>query len=246
MTVVVMLTLGTAAHAVDGIEVGGGGGTAHTLGESGGTVAMGVFRPWTYAVSERTDLITTGIIGTILAPRLDVKHAVVRQESLSVALEGGVTVPWPALRLARGWLYTEREGTPFALIAKAGARVTADASHVRVTGSVFLRGGFATGELTPRDFYFVDWALAPAAEGPLLVTVGAQGDWLPTSRVQLSLGATAQFGGEGVFELQCRAFALWGFSEHAAVGAGYAGQLDARPDGYRFYAVPTGDVQVRF
>lgn len=244
--IALILALSASAHAVDGIEVGGGGGTAHTLGESSGTVALGVFRPWTLAVNERTDLITTGIIGTLLAPRLDVKHALVREEDLAVAIEGGVAVPSPALRLARGWLYTESEGTPFALIARAGARVTGDVEHFRLTGSAFLRGGFATSELTPRDLYFVDWALAPAAEGPVLVTVGAQGDWLPTSRIQLSLGATVQLGGEGVVELQNRAFALWGLSEHAALGAGYFSHLDARPDGYRFYAIPTGDLQLRF
>ncbi|MBX2799145.1 MAG: hypothetical protein KTR31_15840 [Myxococcales bacterium] len=242
----IALFLSTSALAVDGIEVGGGGGTAHTLGESGGTVALGIFRPWTLALNERTDLVTTGIVGTILAPRLDVKHALVREETLSVAVEGGVAVPSPALRLARGWLYTETEGTPFALIARAGVRVTGDAEHFRLTGSVFLRGGFATGELTPRDLFFLDWALAPAAEGPVLATVGVRGDWLVTSRTQLSLEATVQLGGEGVVELQNRAFALWGFSEHAALGAGYFSHLDARPDGYRFYAIPTGDVQLRF
>lgn len=242
-----MIALWTSlAFAVDGIEVGGGGSTAHTLGESGGTFAAGVFRPWTFAVSERTDLITTGLVGTFLSPRLDVKHGLVRQDDLAVAFEGGIAVPTPALLLAEGWLYTSEEPAPFALIAKAGLRVTGDFDPVRVTGTALLRGGFATGDLTPRDFFFVDWALAPAAEGPVLAVLGAQVDWVPSTRVQVSLSATTQLGGEGVFELQNRLFGLWGFSEHVALGAGAFSHLDARPDGYRFYFIPTGDLQVRF
>jgi hypothetical protein len=243
------LLLASQAFAVDGIEVGGGGGTAHTLGESGGTFAAGVFRPWTFAVSERTDLITTGLVGTFLSPRLDVKHAVVRNDGLSVAFEAGFAIPSPALALAQGWLYAASEPTPFAFIGKAGARVTGDLDRVplRITGTALLRGGFATAELTPRDFFFVDWALAPAAEGPFLFVMGGQVDWVPSTRVQVSFSATTQFGGEGRgFELQNRLFGLWGFSEHMALGVGAFSHLDERPDGYRFYFIPTGDFQVRF
>ncbi len=247
-----MLLWTSLAMAVDGIdghgiEVGGGGQTAHTLGQSGGTFAAGVFRPWTFAVTERTDLITTGLVGTFLSPRLDVKHAIVRQDDFSVAFEAGFAVPTPALALAEGWLYAGSEPTPFVLIAKAGARVTRDFDDVRITGTGLLRGGFATDELTPRDFFFVDWALAPAAEGPLLVVLGGQVDWVPSTRVQVSFSANTQFGGEGRgFELQNRLFGLWGFSEHAALGVGAFSHLDDRPDGYRFYFIPTGDFQVRF
>lgn len=240
-----MIALVAAAFAAD---LHSGGGTAHTLDEAGGKITLGVFRPWTIRVGKNTDLITTGLIGPILSPRLDVKHQFRSGPDGAIALVGGLNMPTFALRLGRGWIYNESDRIPLAFIAKVGLLATADLNDtLQLTGGIDMRVGapFGAHDLTPRDFFFIDWALAPLSSAPATSTWKMQLDWTPNRRVHVSTTLMTQFTNEDP-EFIGRVFANWGFTDWAALGAGIFTHLDSRPDGYQHYWLPVADFQLRF
>lgn len=244
MIPVLLSLLGTAQAA----DLHSGGGTAHTLDEAGGKLTLGVFRPWTIRAGKHTDVITTGLIGTILSPRLDVKHQIRAGEDGAIALVGGINMPTFALRLGRGWIYNESDRIPFALIGKLGVLATADITdNLQITGGLDLRIGipFGAHDLTPRDFFFVDWALAPLSSAPATGVMKVQLDWSASERVHVSTTLMTQITDDNP-EFIGRVFVNWGFTSWAAIGAGVFTNHDSRPNGYQHYWLPVGDFQLRF
>ena len=240
---IALLSMALAAPALNS-----GGGTAHTLDEAGGKLTLGLFRPWTIRAGKNTDLITTGLVGTILSPRVDVKQQLSAGEDGAIALVVGANMPTLALRTARGWLYNDTDDLPFAVIGKLGVLATADIdSKLSITGGIDLRVGipFGHSSITERDFFFVDWALAPLSDGPITSTWKIQADWDVSERVLVSTTLSTQLSRTGP-EFQGRVFALWGFTKWAAIGAGVFTNHDLRPEGYRSYFLPVGDLQLRF
>ncbi|MCB9671956.1 MAG: hypothetical protein H6736_12965 [Alphaproteobacteria bacterium] len=226
------------------------GNTAHTLAQADSKLTLGVFRPWSFRVDEKTDLVTTGVIGSLVAPRLDVKRRIYTQGDdvpLTASFVAGVNSPTPVLNLAKGWVQGTADRLPFAMQLKAGLLASRQAGRARLTMGAELKVGVATGanDYTPRDLYFMDWALAPLVEGPIAAHLKLQGDLLATDSLLFTAELHLQATGSST-ELASRWFALWGFSDHAAVGAGYFTHLDLRPDGYHHYFVPGADFQLRY
>ncbi len=242
-----MIALVVTALAAPALE---SGNTAHTLAQADGKLSFGVFRPWSIRIDERTDLITTGLLGSFLAPRVDLKrqlHAPTDELPVTLSLLVGADSPTPIANLSRGWLYGKEDRLPFALQVKAGLLVSRQWGRVRLTTGATLRAGFSTGpnDYTPRDFFFIDWVLAPLVEGPVALRLKLQGDWSATEALLFTGEIHGQLTQES-FEIATRWFAAWGITDHLALGVGVATHLDRRPNGYRHYIAPLADLQFRY
>lgn len=242
-----MIALLAAALAAPALE---SGNTANTLSQADSKVTFGVFRPLAIRISDRTDLITTGVLGSLVSPRLDVKVRLAAQgeeDPLTVSFVGGLNVPTPILTLAKGWTQGVDDRIPLAFQAKVGLLASRQIQRLRLTGGASLRAGAALGanDLTPRDFFFLDWALAPLVDGPVAGHFKLQADLNPIDAllftVELHLQATPQST-----ELVSRWWVNWGVSDHLALGGGIHTQLDDRPNGYKHYFIPGADLQFRY
>ena len=236
-----LMTTAVAAPSLDT-----GAGTARTLGQADGRFAFGVFRPWSLALGERTELSTTGLIGTFIAPRLDVKQQLARTEDSALALVAGVAVPMTSLRLSKGWLYPDDAVIPFSAIGKLGILASVELDRLRVTAGADLRVGATAGpsSLSRRDLFFFDWAMAPLQEGPVTSTLKLQLDYHPTDRWLVTAELATQLVGTRPQYLG-RVFGLWGFSGWGALGAGVFTNHIPRDLGYESYFIPGADLQFR-
>lgn len=244
-----MIALLTSLAFADGPALHSGN-TARTLSQSDSKLTVGVFRPLSIRVSDKTDLTTTGVLGSLLSPRLDVKHRLWTQSDerpVHLSFVGGATVPTPVLGLSKGWLYTEDAALPFAMMLKAGLLATRDVGKAQITVGAELRAGFAAGDndFTPRDLFWYDWSMAPISEGPVVGHFKVQADFAPADRLLLNAELHLQTGAGGT-EMATRLFGTWAASDHVALGLGWYTLLDQRPDGYAFHYLPGADVQLRY
>jgi hypothetical protein len=251
-----MIALLAAAFAAPVLDTGN---TAHTLSQADSKLTVGVFRPLSIRVSDRTDLITTGVLGSLVSPRLDVKHRLVtqgpveaegeepRSNPLTVSLIGGLNVPTPILTLGKGWIFGADDKIPLAFQAKVGVLASRQIQRVRLTGGAELRAGAALGEndLTPRDFFFLDWALAPLVEGPVAGRFKLQADLQPVDPLLFTVELHMQITPVST-EFVSRWWAMAALGDHTAIGAGIYTQLDQRPNGLKSYFVPGADFQLRY
>lgn len=226
------------------------GNTAHTLAQADSKLTAGVFRPIAIRLNDRTDLVTTGVIGSLVAPRVDLKRRLLTQseeQPLTTSLVVGLNVPTPALGLTGGWLYSESDALPLAVQAKAGVLASRQIERFRLTLGAELKLGvpFGANDYTPRDLWFFDWAMAPISEGPVAAHLKVQGDLLAIKSLLFTVELHLQANGAST-EFVSRWFALFAATDHLAIGAGYFTHLDQRHDGYHHLFVPGADVQLRF
>jgi hypothetical protein len=230
-----------------------GQGTPWTVGAGNG--AVGIARPLTLGVGERTDVTVNTTLGVaLLAPTASVKRTLAQgnAHALAVAVEAGVpTFAWRQFQT--GFLQPIRSDQVVPLAAVVGATGLAGWRNesVVVSAGLRVRAGIPLedGDVTAQDLVWLDPALAPISEGwSLQPTVRV--DWLPTPRWQLTAQGRAEVAGGP--ELQGKLDALWTASSHVALGVGVNGAIAREGFGWSVPAMvplavtPTVDVQARW
>jgi hypothetical protein len=230
-----------------------GQGTPWTVGAGNG--AVGIARPLTLGVGERTDVTVNTTLGVaLLAPTASVKRTLAQgnAHALAVAVEAGVpTFAWRQFQT--GFLQPIRSDQVVPLAAVVGATGLAGWRNesLVVSAGLRVRAGIPLedGDVTAQDLVWLDPALAPISEGwSLQPTVRV--DWLPTPRWQLTAQGRAEVAGGP--ELQGKLDALWAASSHVALGVGVNGAIAREGFGWSVPAMvplavtPTVDVQARW
>lgn len=226
-----------------------GDGTGFVVGKGHG--AVGVFRPLSLGVADRTEIGTTGLI-SLIAPRVMVKQQLTDADDLAVAVTGSLGFPaggiW-AMRTA-GILTTDPTvKTPFPVTASAGVAGGLRLDALDLGLSVEGRFGVHPSGWTLDEpgMWFLDPMMAPLTAGPQIK---------PRLVVELAptLGDREKLGlrvdswmmiGAGGPDATLRLMAFWAISPRVLLAAGDAMAWEKR-EGRPFYAVPIGDLQFRW
>ena len=218
--------------------------------------ALGIFRPFTLGISDRTEFEHTGLL-TFVAPSFRVKHTLWTSYLSKNSVQYGVAmttrfgVPTGGLRLLQGSLLPSEAQIPFIGVVGVGLVSGLKAPHYAVGWGLEMRTAFKGGEfyLLPPGLPFVDPMLAPITEGPVL-TARLMLDWIVTRKsdgmdvVVISLDTRLQVGGGGP-DLNSRLFALFRLGNKTAIGAGGIIAYERQTDGLHFFAAPLMDFQLR-
>lgn len=224
-----------------------GAGTPWT--EERGELSAGVFAPIRFGVGDGWELETTGLLGSLLSPRIAVKHTWINGEHLALGWTAGVTVPTLALRLLRGTAFPSETQIGLAAIAGAGLIVGWRNDHLSTSLGFQARVGLTAGAFTLEspDLPWFDPMLAPLTEGGVgalrLVLEWQSGG--PADRLALTSDSRVQIGGHGP-DLNTRLFALLRLSRHLALGGGAAGSYETYAFGSAWQVMPLLDLQGRW
>ncbi|MDP6931750.1 MAG: hypothetical protein QGG40_02495 [Myxococcota bacterium] len=241
---------GSLARAATSEDLYSGTGSPWTIGDQAWSV--GVFRPLTVGLDERTEVSTTGLV-SLVSPRLVAKRRVWSSTRWALAMQAGLGVPTAGLRLLQGSVVSSDpdQQVPWALVAGAGPVLGWRHDRMVVSLGVYGRVGvpLGEGELDPTDMAWLDPMLAPLVEGwSLTPRIGV--DWLPSERWVLSLDSRLQWGGGP--DWNTRLFALRQLGIHTALGAGLGLARETFTTGPRDEwiwlqdVVPLVDFQVRY
>ncbi len=222
-----------------------GAGSPFPIGKGHG--AVGLFRPLTLGIADKTEISTTGL-ESLVAPRVDVKHQIWEGGDSGVALVGGVGVPTLGLRMIQGTVLSSdpRQKVTFAAVFKAGAIAGVRQGSWRFSVGVEARAAAKGGQwgLESPGWFWLDPMLAPLTEGPVVrprVVIDLYPDSLP---VGVTLDTWVQIGGIGP-DLETRLFGEWSPVNHFAVGIGLAAGSERFERG-RDSQVWTGLFDLRF
>ena len=233
----------------DGSKIRTGDGTGFVVGKGHG--AVGVFRPLTIGVGEKTEIGTTGLI-SLVAPRVLIKQQLTGSDDLALAAFGSLGVPTGGIAVMRtaGILTTDPTvKTPLAVTASAGLagglRLDALDIGLSVEGRFGVHGG--AWNLTEPGMWFLDPMMAPLTAGPqvkprLVVEVA------PPMGGREKLGFRADswmMVGSGGPDGVVRLMAFWAITPRFLLAAGDAMAFENR-EGRALYAVPVGDLQFRW
>ena len=246
----IALVLGLAiAQQPDAVGIRTGAGTGFVVGQGNG--AVGLFRPLTVGLDDRTELGTTGLI-SLLAPRVVAKRQLAANDQRALAVTASLGLPsggiW-AMRNA-GILTTDPTvKTPFAVTASAGLEAGMRTKPLDLGVSVEGRFGVhgASWTLPEPGMWFLDPMLAPLTAGPVVkpkLVIDLAPEWNGRERLGLRVDSWVQLGGGGP-DAAVRMMGTWAITQRVALALGDAMAWERRP-GRSFYAVPVGDVQVRW
>ena len=245
--IALLMGLALAGGGEDRIRTGDG--TGFVIGKGHG--AVGVFRPLSLGVGEKTEIGTTGLV-SLIAPRILIKQELTDSDDFSVAGFGSVGFPAGGIWAMRtvGILTTDPTvKSPFPVTASAGVAGGIRANALDVGLSVEGRFGVTPGSWTLDEpgMWFLDPMMAPLTAGPqvkprLVVEVAPQ----LGGREKLGFRADSwMMIGSGGPDGVVRLMAFWAITPRFLLAAGDAMAFESR-EGRSFYAVPIGDIQFRW
>lgn len=219
-------------------------GTASPWTLSQGQGTIGVFHPVSYAVSDHTELITTGLF-SFIAPRLEAKHSLLSSEHWGLGLRAGLGTPTPALRLSQGMLVPSDIEIPWSVVVSAGPVIGWRGGDWNVSLSSQARLALPPPGMPQLDMRFgLDALLTPLYYGwcvlERLVIDWHPGEaWVLTGEAGVQLNHGPDWRG--------RLFVLRRLGGHTALGAGWWLTSDLRSDGARMTgSAPLADFQLRW
>lgn len=233
------LALVLAAHAKTPLYTG----TASPWTLAAGQGTIGVFHPVSHALTDRTELSTTGLF-SLVAPRLEVKHTALSSAHWGLGFRLGLGTPTPALRLARGTLLPSNVEVPWVGVVGVAPVVGWRGGDWNVSLTSQVRMALGVSDLEPLDLgWGFDAMLAPLTEG-WCVLERLVVDWHPGDAWVVSGEAGVQAGGGP--DWRWRAFVLRRLGAHTALGAGGWLTLDTGGFGQALYGAPLVDFQGRW
>lgn len=137
--------------------------------------SIGVFAPLTYALSDQLEVRAHPLL-FFIAPNVVARVSHADVHGLRITGEYGVSVPTPALRLARGYLFPTRADIPWMVIPSAGVIISGGdpvASVWSASADAAYRVCLRPNTITPNAPAPLEMVLAPAAGGYRLRAGGA-------------------------------------------------------------------------
>ena len=210
------------AFAGDSKALYTGAGSPFVIGKGHG--AVGLFRPLTIGLSDKTQLKTTGL-ESLVSPQVDIKHQIWEGSDAGVSVIGGLGIPTLGLKLIQGTVLSSdpNQTVTFASVFKLGAVAGVRQGAFRFSAGLEARAAAKAGQwgLESPGWFWLDPMLAPLTEGPVARTRVVVDCYPDNAPVGLTLETWVQIGGIGP-DLESRLFGEWAPGRHVSLGLGLA------------------------